>query len=798
MPDGAQIEIKDGTLSIAAEAFARFSELASITIPNSVTSIGEKAFYDCSELTSVTIPNSVTSIGAYAFQFCKKLASPISIPEGVTNIENGVFSYCSSLTSVTIPASVKSIGEKAFEECSGLTSFVIPEGVERLSTGAFMDCSGLTSITIPGSVTVMLGEVFKKCRSLTSIDIPEGTRSIGSYSFQDCTGLMSISIPNSVNDIGTGIFKGCYIMETAFVNNSRFPTGSWGITFIDEETDDGLLIKDNHIVKCRDWVTSVTIPESVIGIYDGAFNTCTNLTKVIVPNLAAWCGIKFSSGSSNPLYFAQHLFSDENTEVTNLVIPEGITNISNFAFYGCTGLTSVTIPNRVTKVGNSTFYGCENVTTLNLDVENIDSWFSNNSKLNTITLGDNVKRINNSAFSGCSSLLRVNFGLGLTYIDPSAFQNISYSSKFYVKDKTITLLTLWNGGYDSKIYNIETEEKIEPFTPVFNITASSLRFVEGLTGIRRAIKQSEKLYLNDKEIDAEGQAFLGLDPETEVSVKYAASFQYFNETVSFEKTSTIKTAELSLTTLQPKVISEGNVIVAAQSNLDDEEINVGFEWRRTDWTDDFDSKNGGAYLYEGAMEGYIRSLNHNYLWKFRPYYISEAGNAYYGDWKGMDPSDYSWFEPTVHTYTTINVQGNSAEIKGYAMRGTDNVTSQGFMYWKDTSSYSLRRKAASIPSDAVTIQANGNVMTAKLQDLEYETTYCYVAFVTTSEGETFFGEVQTFSTNVDPDGIDDVKASEESVEIARYDLQGHRISKPQKGINIIRYSDGTSRKVLIK
>ena len=89
-------------------------------------------------------------------------------------------------------------------------------------------------------------------------------------------------------------------------------------------------------------------------------------------------------------------------------------------------------------------------------------------------------------------------------------------------------------------------------------------------------------------------------------------------------------------------------------------------------------------------------------------------------------------------------------------------------------------------------------MTATLEDLEYEATYNYVAFVTTSEGETFYGELQTFSTDADPDGIGEVKASEEVTEVARYDIQGRMIAQPQKGINIIRHSDGTTRKVLIK
>lgn len=132
------------------------------------------------------------------------------------------------------------------------------------------------------------------------------------------------------------------------------------------------------------------------------------------------------------------------------------------------------------------------------------------------------------------------------------------------------------------------------------------------------------------------------------------------------------------------------------------------------------------------------------------------------------------------------------------MRGTDKVTSQGFIYWKNTSSYSLRKKAASIPSDAVTVEVSGNIMTATLEDLDYETEYCYVAYVRTEENETFFGEVQTFHTNVDPDGIEEMMADVEVTEVARYDIQGRRLIQPMKGINIIRYSNGSSGKIFVK
>lgn len=265
----------------------------------------------------------------------------------------------------------------------------------------------------------------------------------------------------------------------------------------------------------------------------------------------------------------------------------------------------------------------------------------------------------------------------------------------------------------------------------------------------------------------------------------------------------VTTENLTLETLQPKVISEGNVIVAAKSNLDDEEEKVGFEWRRNDWTDDFDSKTGGAYLYDGQMEGYIRSLNANYLWKFRPYYEANDGTRYYGEWKGLDPSDFSYFDPTVHTYNKIQVNGNVATVKGYAQRGTDNIVSQGFKYWISTASVKGEdgaQYAPSVPRDAQTVEASGTVMEAELTALSYETTYHYVAFVTTSEGETFYGEEMSFTTGEDPTGVEEMAMDngQWTMPAGIYDLNGRRLARMQRGLNIVRYADGKVRKVMVK
>lgn len=90
----ATVDIKDGTLGIAGEAFRNCEEMTKITIPDSVTNIGDFAFCNCTGLTSVTIGNSVTSIGYAAFRDCSGLTS-VTIPDSVTSIDYQAFGYVS-------------------------------------------------------------------------------------------------------------------------------------------------------------------------------------------------------------------------------------------------------------------------------------------------------------------------------------------------------------------------------------------------------------------------------------------------------------------------------------------------------------------------------------------------------------------------------------------------------------------------------------------------------------------------------------------------------------------------------
>ena len=569
----------------------------------------------------------------------------------------------------------------------------------------------------------------------TEIVIKDGTLGIADEAFSERGSLTSVTIPNSVTSIGSRAFYKC--------------SGLGSITIPNSVTSIGFCV----FYGCSGLI-SVTIPSSVTSIGISAFRDCTGLNSITIPSSVTRIESLAFSGC---------------TGLTSVIIPNSVTSIYYGTFGGCSGLTSITIPNSVTSIGSYAFADC--------------------SGLTSVTIPNSVTSIDDYAFRGCSSLTSVTIPNSVTRIGSDAFPKRRKTKIYTSVGKS--LLALWKAGYDN-VLEVGSGRALNISQPKITTSASSIKV--DATVIYSKFNYTTTVF---NKVRALGETVTGLDPETTYG---DISLTISLDNLSYTTTSPVATDTLTLTTQQPKVISAGNAVVAATSNLDDEETNVGFEWRRIDWTSDFASNTGTAYLYEGTMEGYIRNLYYmeKTLWKYRPYYEADSGNRYYGDWVGIDPTNTNYFEPTVHTYASISVTGNRAEVKGYAMRGTDRVTSQGFMYWKNKSSYSLRKKAASIPSDAITVEVSGNIMTTALENLDYETEYCYVAFVKTEENETFFGEVQTFSTSVDPDGIRDVKTSEDAIEIARYDIQGRKIAKPQRGINIIRFSDGTTRKVMVK
>lgn len=342
--------------------------------------------------------------GGCPYSDYKSYITTAIINNGVTSIGNGAFNECTELTSVTIPISVTIIDEYSFYGCNKLSSVTIPSSVTRIKSGSFCGCISLTSVTIPNGVTQIDGSAFENCTGLTSATLANSITNIGYRAFYGCNKLSSFEIPNNVSRIRQETFYGCSKLK------------------------------------------SISIPSSVTCIEKDAFNGCTQLTAVHISDLAAWCRIDFNYNNnsvnyySNPLWYAHHLFLS-GTEVTNLIIPDGITSIRNYAFSKCSGITSVTIPNSVTSIGDYAFYVCDGLSSITMsnNVTSIGKWAFCSCNLASITIPNKVTSIGEGVFSACNNLTSITIPNSVSSIGTRSFQYCNALTSIVLPNSVTTI-----------------------------------------------------------------------------------------------------------------------------------------------------------------------------------------------------------------------------------------------------------------------------------------------------------------------------------------------------------------------
>ena len=732
MPDNTSIIMEDGTVGIADYAFSVCSGLTSVTIPNSVTSIGIGAFIDCSGLTSVTIPNSVTSIGSGAFVNCSGLTS-VAIPNSVKSIDSRAFANCRGLTSITIPNSVTSIGSGAFSDTpwfknqpNGLVyagkvaykykgkmpkniSIIIEDGTVGIAGSAFLDCTSLTSVTIPNSLTSIGISAFNGCRGLTSITIPQSVESIGYCAFSGCISLTSINIPKRVTSIDFETFMGCSGLTSVTIPNS--------VNYIGGSSFAG----------CRG-LTSVTIPNSVTSIGDYAFSSCSGLTSIKVES-----GNQIYDSRNNCNAIIEKFTNTLIAGCKNTIIPNNVTSIDNRAFYGCSGLTSITIPNSVISIGYGAFYNCSGLTSVTIpnSVESIGyDAFEDCSGLTSVTIPSSVTSIGYGVFEGCSGLKSIIIGNNVTSI-ASAFPNCNNIQE------AILSQTAYDNGIPTSVTKFTTYSK------------NPMRVEVVSKGV---VSMTMKIYPIDDLGNTNENNFYTVTTSGQTPGKYIKwRLDDENYGIISEKTEGALTMETQ--PAQPTSTTKARLIATVDEADDDQ--HYGFEWLRYDAPQEMPANKVSAPLYEGRIIGSLGGLNPDVYYKYRPFYKSDTGEMFYGEWIPFLTGDANvFFEPETHTKEAYGVTATGAQLTGVWIEGTEDIQEKGFEYWTVSGN-----KTRGVSSDIMTIVVSGNTMTATLEGLKGGTEYGYRSYVKTASG-TKYGEDMTFKTpllgDANNDGVVDV------------------------------------------
>ena len=344
---------------------------------------------------------------------------------------------------------------------SWLRSIVIPEGVKVIRGGAFYNNLELKTVVFPASLTAIGERAFSLCEKLESVELPEGLTSLGRYAFEWCRSLRKITIPASVTVIEEGTFRDCpadtiivksmtpptlsrWANQDALGNRNNLlivPTGSWDSYMntspwsrfheIREEGGrsnifevDGIRYKllsidanEVEVTAGGDYQGDIVIPGSVV--YEGkeysvtsirgeAFRGCTDLTSVVI--------------SEGVRYLYNYAFS-QCTNLKSVTIPSTLEETAfYYAFYFCKGLENIVVAENhptlesrgnaiIRKESLELIFGCKS-TVIPDDVTGIAPYAFYYTDIREVKIPNSVTRIGDRAFTACDSLVSLYVGSG--------------------------------------------------------------------------------------------------------------------------------------------------------------------------------------------------------------------------------------------------------------------------------------------------------------------------------------------------------------------------------------------------
>jgi len=381
-----------------------------LVIPDGVTSIGDVAFGTCSSLRSVKIPGSVTSIGESAFAVCLNLTS-VTIGNGVTSIGGNAFGNCSSLTSVTIPDSVTSIGVNPFD-----------------NTALYNDDSNWEN-----GILYIGKHLIEANTSISgSYTIKEGTLTIADSAFRSCSGLTNVMIPNSVINIGDSAFADCTNLTITCYKDSYVDTYAQKylipVEYITDYVAEGTC--GDNLTWTLDDNGTLTI-SGTGDMYDYDYDTSPFyeykneiLSIIVKPGVTSIGDFAFCN-----LY--------QLTYESDVILPEGLISIGEGAFDSCYAMAWPIMPQSLQYIGYGAFRNCNCMDSVvipgGVKVVAMDT-FNQVYSLKSVEFSEGVERIEDYAFVDCYNLTYVTIADSVTYIDDEAFMCTDHHLPQYMCD----------------------------------------------------------------------------------------------------------------------------------------------------------------------------------------------------------------------------------------------------------------------------------------------------------------------------------------------------------------------------
>ena len=427
------------------------SEQYELVIPDvidgqTITGLAQKAFAGNKNIISVTLPDRITDINYQAFRNCTNLAS-VKLPKNLTMISIGAFENCTALENIVFPSGLVSIGSDAFRN-TRFTSISLPDSTTNISGYAFADNPNLTELDL-NNVETIGDTAFQKCTSLTSVVIPNSIKSIGNSAFWQCTKLINISLPNKDFEMHYSSFDNtAYVADPANTENELIYIGNHLYRYNNDNgiySKTSLTVRDGTLTIAKfalssssnigQNITSITLPEGLVRIGEGAFEYLSNLKNINMPSTVLYVeknaflstGILEQNSSyweGNALYIDNVLVAVKDEDMTSFTVRDGTQAIADgklFSTYA-SNITSISLPDSLRYIGDENFY-----------------W----TNISEVVLPESLIGIGEKSFSYCKSLVTVDTSKAVN------LQTIGYSAFSF---STLTEITLpetveYIGGY---------------------------------------------------------------------------------------------------------------------------------------------------------------------------------------------------------------------------------------------------------------------------------------------------------------------------------------------------------------